>query len=682
METGSSLSFSGSRSIQAKGMVRRAWRGSLALGVFASALLWIGCTDRCAAQTSAGAPAAPIANAGGPYTGTVDQPITFTGAKSTTPAGQTLSYAWDFGDGSTGTGVTPTHSYAASGKYTSTLTVADPAGASASATVTVTIDTPPVAVPGGPYSGTTGAAVAFSGAKSKGPSGQTLKYAWSFGDGGIGTGAVATHIYKTAGTYAVSLTVTDAVGGGNTALTTAVIAGETAANTGGTYNGLPGEAIKFSGAKSTGPAGKALTYAWKFGDGASATGEAPSHSYSKAGSYTVSLTVTDPIGGSNTATTTATISAGVVANTGGPYISTAGSVITFSGKASTGPAEQALTYAWDFGDGDKGTGPSPTHTYTKAGNFTVSLSVTATAGSNSAKTTATIDTETVANAGGPYSGAPTEVLTFNASKSTAPKGQSLTYAWTFGDGSKGTGENPTHAYKADGNYTVSLTVTDGVGGKNTVTAKVTIANVAAANPGGPYIGGSGEAIQFSGAKSIAPKGKTLRYAWSFGDGSKGTGETPIHGYAKSGTYTVSLTVSFTGGKPDTATTTVTISGDPVANAGGPYNERPGSAISFNGSKSSAPKGQTITFAWNFGDGSKGTSATPTHSYKASGTYTVSLTVTGTGGGTATSAAPLRRMRQRISRRNQHLRSPGFLQTPGRSALQSPWREPTSRFWAV
>src|SRR3984957_1837101 len=308
MQSVSNLDISESCSIQAEGTPRRTRLGPLARGVIASVLLAIGFvlrggTDRCVAQSSAAAPAAPTANAGGPYTGTLDRPITFTGAKSTAPAGQTLTYAWNFGDGATGTGVTAAHAYAAAGKYTVSLTVADKAGATVSATSTATVDAAPVAAPGGTYGGTVGVVVAFSGAKSKGPAGQTLKYAWAFGDGGIGTGATATHIYKMAGSYTVTLTVTDAIGGIKTASTTAVIAGETVANAGGTYNGRPGAAIKFTGAKSTGPAGKALTYAWKFGDGASATGEAPSHSYSKAGFYTVSLTVKDPIGGSSTATT-------------------------------------------------------------------------------------------------------------------------------------------------------------------------------------------------------------------------------------------------------------------------------------------------------------------------------------------------------------------------------------------
>ena len=77
---------------------------------------------------------------------------------------------------------------------------------------------------------------------------------------------------------------------------------------------------------------------------------------------------------------------------------------------------------------------------------------------------------------------------------------------------------------------------------------------------------------------------------------------------------------------------------PVANAGGPYTGTAGTAVSFSGAGSSDPQGETLTYAWNFGDSGTGTGATPTHTYAAAGTYTVSLTVTNTSNltGSATS----------------------------------------------
>jgi hypothetical protein len=86
----------------------------------------------------------PVANAGGPYTGTVGTPVTFNGSASSDPQGQTLTYAWDFGDGSKGTGVSPTHTYAqvagsTSTVYTVGLIVSDTSGLNSQASTKATI---------------------------------------------------------------------------------------------------------------------------------------------------------------------------------------------------------------------------------------------------------------------------------------------------------------------------------------------------------------------------------------------------------------------------------------------------------------------------------------------------------------------------------------------------------------
>jgi hypothetical protein len=83
---------------------------------------------------------APEANAGGPYAGYVNQAITFDGSGSTAALGRTISsYSWNFGDGITGTGEKPVHTYSVDGEFTVTLTVTDSAGASNTDTITVKI---------------------------------------------------------------------------------------------------------------------------------------------------------------------------------------------------------------------------------------------------------------------------------------------------------------------------------------------------------------------------------------------------------------------------------------------------------------------------------------------------------------------------------------------------------------
>ncbi|WP_158821663.1 PKD domain-containing protein [Granulicella sp. S156] len=244
-----------------------------------------------------------------------------------------------------------------------------------------------------------------------------------------------------------------------------------------------------------------------------------------------------------------------------------------------------------------------------------------------------------ANVGGPYTGKTETALSFSGNGSSDPQGEALTYAWNFGDKTTGTGVSPSHTYTAPGTYTVSLTVTDT---SNLTATASTTATVAAqppvANAGGPYTGGIGAVIYFSGNGSSDPQGETLAYAWNFGDGTTGTGISPSHAYTAGGTYTVSLTVTDTSNLTATASTTATIAGlSPAANAGGPYTGGIGTIISFSGSKSNDPRGETLTYAWNFGDGTTGTGVSPTHAYTALGTYTVSLTVTDTSNLTATAS---------------------------------------------
>jgi uncharacterized repeat protein (TIGR01451 family) len=175
----------------------------------------------------------PIANAGGQYTGAAGTAVQFNGSSSYDSDGTIVSYSWTFGDGGGGAGTTPSHIYSAAGTYTATLTVTDNSSAQSSANATVTIGNSnqlPVANAGGPYSGVVGTSIQFNGGGSFDPDGMIVSYAWTFGDGGTGSGATPAHTYTAMGNYIASLTVTDN-GGGQSISTSAVIVGNLPSST-------------------------------------------------------------------------------------------------------------------------------------------------------------------------------------------------------------------------------------------------------------------------------------------------------------------------------------------------------------------------------------------------------------------------------------------------------------------
>ncbi|MEO7016865.1 MAG: PKD domain-containing protein, partial [Leifsonia sp.] len=235
------------------------------------------------------------------------------GSSSSDPDGTVASYAWDFGDGGTATGATASHTYAAGGSYTVRLTVTDNLGATNSTTATVTVTAPPPNQPpvAAFTSTVTNLSVAFDASSSSDPDGTVASYAWDFGDGATGTGVKPTHVYATAGTFTVTLTVTDNLGLAGTPVQHPVttvnapnqppVASFTA-----TPNGL---AVAVDGSASSDPDGTIASYAWDFGDGGTATTATANHTYAAGGTYSIKLTVTDNGGATNTATKSVTVTA-------------------------------------------------------------------------------------------------------------------------------------------------------------------------------------------------------------------------------------------------------------------------------------------------------------------------------------------------------------------------------------
>jgi len=227
-------------------------------------------------------------------------------------------------------------------------------------------------------------------------------------------------------------------------------------------------------------------------------------------------------------------------------------------------------------------------------------------------------------------------ITFDGSSSFDLDGSIVSHVWNFGDGSTGTGSLVQHQYNTGGTYSVSLTVTDDRGLTNSKVQSIAVSN--AANPTAlfdfsPTAPQVNQQVFFNAAKSTAVTGRTIaRYDWDFGNGRQDSGQLASEVFTKAGTFVVLLTVTDDVGKKGTTSQSVTVGGTdlPVTFTFSPTSPTVGQTVFFNGT------GSNITsYAWDFGDGSTGVGATPSHTFATAATYVVRLTVTDNNAKTAT-----------------------------------------------
>ena len=147
----------------------------------------------------------------------------------------------------------------------------------------------------------------------------------------------------------------------------------------------------------------------------------------------------------------------------------------------------------------------------------------------------------------------------------------------------------------------------------------------------PISGTAPLAVSFDGTSSSDPDGDPLTYAWDFGDGNSSTASSTTHTYTSAGSYLAKLTVDDGQGNTDEETVTITVSGGtngaPTASLVAlPITGTAPLQVSFDGSSSSDPDGDPLTYAWDFGDGNSSTASSTTHTYTSAGSFVASLTV--------------------------------------------------------
>lgn len=469
------------------------------------------------------------------------------------------SYSWNFGNGNTSTATSPGAIFSVPGTFTVTLVATGGGGATNTTSATITVFSNPIAdfststMPSCP-----GQSVTFTDNSTVG-SGALASWSWDFGDGN-GQPSITnstTHTYGTAGTFPVTMIVTDANGCSNSTIKPVTIAPVPVAS----FSGSPISAcappllVNFT---STSTITGTVTYSWDFGDGNTSTQQNPSNTYNALGGYNVGLTVTQ---GACTSTTTVNNYIGIqniVADFSADIVSVcAGQTITFTNLSFPLTAN----HSWDFGDGTTSTAANPTHAYAAGGTYTITLVEGSGGCQNSVIKTGYITVD------------PSPVAAFSANQTagcSAPLGVVFSntsspgslYTWDFGDGSSafttGSTANFLYSYTTPGAYTVSLSVTSGANGCVTTEVKnnyIVISDPTADFDASPFQGCIPLPVTFT-STSIATGDPILNYSWDFGNGTASTATgTANNTYNAIGLYSVKLVITTTAGCKDSVTKT-------------------------------------------------------------------------------------------------------------------------------
>ncbi len=254
-----------------------------------------------------------------PTTGDAPLDVNFDLTGSYDPNGSIVSYDWDFGDGQVATQSTAVqlnHVYNDFGEYTAVVTATDNEGASTTESVTITaLDpnfnyAPTASMTSNVSAGEIDLVVNFDASSSSDSDGSIVSYDWNFGDETTASGVIANHTYTVAGTYLVTLTVTDNEGA-TSSTTMSITATDpiegtapVAIATAETYEGTAPVRNRFYGDQSYDSDGTISSYLWDFGDGTTSVNHRVLHTYRNPGTYTVTLTVTDNDGLTGTDTIT------------------------------------------------------------------------------------------------------------------------------------------------------------------------------------------------------------------------------------------------------------------------------------------------------------------------------------------------------------------------------------------
>ena len=387
--------------------------------------------------------------------------VNFNNTSTGTVGGTT--YFWNFGDATNSTSFSPAHTYTSNGSYTVSLAANNNFTASCVSTKTAVVVVNSICNLAANFTYTMGANGLVNFISTSIGTNSFTNYRWTFGNGIVLSGNNMTstaQTYTANGTYVVTLKVSTSnpacvsqisqtINIGNVVNPCNLSANFSGAGTNGVFN--------FNNTSTGTSAG--VTYLWNFGDATTSSSVSPSHTYTNAGNYTVTLSANNNYSYSCVSTKTTVISVSIC-SLASNFTHTVGAngLVNFS---STSTGTNALTgYSWNFGDGNNGNGANTSHVYNN-GNYIATLNAVNYSVNPSCSDTSshaiTVNTNTcIANAN--FSIAPTATAQYWNVIPASPANVSSAI-WTWGDGSSSNILYTSHQYSAAGTYSICLTVT-------------------------------------------------------------------------------------------------------------------------------------------------------------------------------------------------------------------------------
>lgn len=446
---------------------------------------------------------------------------------------------------------------------------------------------------------------------------------WDFGNGDVSVLANPIYQYSIPGNYTVIYHYTDSDGCSDSSyrdITVFELPDVTFDIN--LANGCVNYPVEFTGISNS----NIVSWDWDFGDGQTGTGQNVEHTYLYFGEMTITLTVVDIVGCSET--TYMNLHVLQASNAEFTYNFFACDSVQFTDLSTSPEGYNIVMWNWDFDDGDTSDLQNPVHVFPTNSIpggvvYNVNLIITSDSSGFLCSNSITHQVLVMSNPDIFFTWNPEPTCQGDITSFFGGSGYNIDqWYWDFGDGHFATIQNPDHIYSNPGQYNVVLTVTDVNQCTNSISDLISVVPI----PDVSFTLSDSVSCNDNNVQFISTTSPNVaNWNWEFGDGGISNDQNPLHFYSQPGTYIITLTVIDSAGCSNSTMDQIIILPEPTADF--TYQNLTCSNVLFV-DLSIAPSGYNIvSWYWDFGDGFSATVQNPSHSYTAGvGIYDVKLIV--------------------------------------------------------